>query len=257
MQITFIHAFLGGLLLTAAGCQIDLSKETRNFDGFTGVNNRSDADVVLVTDGSGDGLQAGDVLVTCSGDFMADVTTAVDASGTLIIDFAAEVASVFDCGITVVTDDAVTDVVSDGDGDIICEDPMTNVRTIEVNGNGSVILASVAAAELNILVGGTGEVKIDQVTADQLNIDLRGTGDATLGGEAGRVDLMISGSGSLAAKDLVAGYLNAVLTGTGNAEITVNGIVDAEVDGDSTLDVFGAAEAGVISELDGGLVVFN
>ncbi|MDP2305736.1 MAG: DUF2807 domain-containing protein [Pseudomonadota bacterium] len=258
MQNHLVLAFLGGLLVTTAGCKVnlelELTDETRSVDSFTGVNNRSDADVTLAKPGNG--LEAGDVLVSCAGDFVADVSTVVDANGTLIIDFAAEVASIFDCTITVVTED-VTEVITDGDGDIVCEDPLVGVQTIQVNGNGSVVFASVEVGELNILVGGTGAVTIDEVTVDQLNIELRGTGDATLGGTAGRVDLLISGSGSLAAKPLVAGYLNAALNGTGNAEITVNGIVDAAVDGDSTLDVYGAAEAGTISELDGGTVVFH
>lgn len=262
MEANRIHLLLGVLLLAVGGCNVDLgdkiggSEETRNLSGFTGVNNKSDADVELKTDGSGDGLDAGDVLVSCSGDLVATVATSVNADGYLIIDFAAEVASVLDCSITVVTED-VTDVVADGDGDIICHDPMTGVRTIEVNGNGSVVLASVEADELNILVTGNGSVEIDQVTVDQLNIDLRGTGDASLAGAAGRVDLLISGSGDLAAKDLVAGYLHALLNGTGSAAITVDGIVDAEVIGDATLDVYGAAETGDVVETDGGLVNFN
>ncbi len=260
MQTQFVHAFLGGLLLStlSLGCNVDLAvdltEETRNHAGFTGVNNRSDADVELAK--SGDGREAGDVLVACSGDFVADVSTVVDADGTLIIDFAAEVASIFDCRITVVTDE-VTNVISDGDGDIICEDPLMGVQTIEVRGNGSINLASVEVGELNIIVGGTGEVNIEQVTVDQLNIDLKGTGDAKLAGTAGRVDLLISGSGSLVAKDLVAGYLSAMMTGTGNAVITVNGVVDAEVQGDSTLEVYGTAEAGQIVETDGGTVMFH
>jgi len=230
--------------------------EVREMGSFTSVTNKSDADVILEEDQSGDDLDPGDAQVTCNGVVLADLHTSVDSSGSLIIESAAEVATVLGCEVHVVTE-GITEVVDDGEGDIICKDPMPDVRLIKVNGNGSVDLKSVTADQLNISVAGNGALTIDQVQVDGLHVDLQGAGDATLGGEATTASLSISGNGDFRAKDLtVSDTFDATLTGTGNGEITVLGTVNAEVHGDASLEVYGGAEPGNIAEVDGGEVIF-
>ena len=223
---------------------------------FTGVTNRSDADVELAGDDVGDDLEAGDVTILCEGGLVADVELSVDGDGYLIIDMAAEIASVLGCKIRVIAD-GVADVVDEGDGDIVCDDPLLDVRSVTVGGNGSVTLASVTADELNILVTGNGALTIAAVAVDQLNIDLRGAGDATLAGDTVNAYFESVGNGDLRAKELtVSDTLDAMLSGTGNGVITVLGIVNAEVHGDASLEVYGGAEPGQIEEVDGGEVIF-
>lgn len=223
---------------------------------FTGVTNRSDADVEIAGDEDGDNLEPGDVTILCEGGFVADVDLSVDSDGYLIIEMAADIASVLGCQIRVITD-SVVDVVDEGDGDIVCEDPLVDVRSVTVGGNGSVTLASVTADELNILVTGNGAVTIGALTVTQLNIDLRGAGDATLAGDAVNADFLSGGNGDLRAKELtVSDTLDAMLNGTGNGVITVLGTVNAEVHGDASLEVYGGAEPGQIEEVDGGEVIF-
>lgn len=234
----------------------DSQQEMREVGAYQRVTNRGDAQVEMVGDESGDGLSPGDVLVVCEGGLVADVETTLDSSGGLVIEMAGEVASILGCQVKVVVE-GVEEVVNEGDGDVVCEGTMPDVRTLTVSGNGSVDLATVEADELTILVTGNGAISIANVQVQMLNIDLRGAGDATLAGNTVDADLQISGNGDLRAKDLtVAETLTAVLNGTGNAVITVLGTVNAEVQGDATLEVYGGALPGILSEVDGGEVIF-
>lgn len=264
MKISIVTPAL--LLMIGVGCNIDIaedvldgeeSDEVRQLGGFTTVINRSDADVVLVEDGSGDGLSAGDVLVVCEGGIVANVDTSVDGEGNLVIQFAAEVATILGCEVRVVTE-GIVEVVDEGDGDIVCEDTLRDVRNIVVRGNGSVDLASVEADELDILVEGNGALDIGHVSVDTLRIDLRGAGDATLAGDAVFATLNIAGNGDLRAQELtVSDTLDALLNGTGNGVITVLGTVNAEVHGDASLEIYGGAQPGDVLEVDGGEVIFH
>lgn len=228
--------------------------EVRSVGNFVNVTNLSDADVVLVR--PGDGRDAGDVTVICDNGFGADVDTWVDGDGTLLVDLAADVASVLGCEVHVVTD-GLEEVVDEGDGDIVSEEPMPEVRHIEVKGNGSIHLATVEADELYLVVAGNGSLGIDDVAVDMLHVDLGGNGDIGLGGDAQDAHLEIGGNGDFKAKALtVAETLDALLDGAGSGVVTVLGTVNAEVHGNVSLEIYGGAEPGDVVESDGGKVIF-
>jgi len=224
---------LAGGLLALAGCVESydgngvLAEETRVATGFDRVSVRGALDVEL---------EQGDfaVGVRIDQNLLARVTTRVDGRSLLIR---------FEGGNL---------------GDHL---PGPNVSVslplltdVELNGSGRLVATGFEAEDpASVELSGSGDVSWSGST-DALDVVLNGSGNLTVIGEATRADYYLAGSGTLDARELTAEGANIELEGAGSIQATVDGRVDASVNGSGTIELFGDVTRGTWTETEEGSI---
>jgi Putative auto-transporter adhesin, head GIN domain len=102
------------------------------------------------------------------------------------------------------------------------------------------------AAELS---GGSGLA--GQINSKNMNLDDSGGGTITLSGSAGALRLTGSGGTRFELKNLPAASANITLSGGSTAVVTVNGRIDASLDGGSEVTYHGNAKPGSVNTSGG------
>ena len=104
-----------------------------------------------------------------------------------------------------------------------------------------------------VQLGGTGEVYWTGSTPE-LTATLNGGGEMFLSGSADRADYYVSGAGRLDARELTAQAADVEISGSGNVQATVDGRVDARIEGTGSIVLQGDVDEGQWDEGDGSIV---
>jgi hypothetical protein len=124
------------------------------------------------------------------------------------------------------------------------------LEDLELNGSGRVTALDFDEDDaVSVELAGAGELEWSGETP-ALDAVLNGSGTLTLAGSATRVDYLVAGSGTLEATELRARGATITVRGSGNVTATVDGRVDATVEGSGGIELFGDVTEGdwVVSE---------
>jgi hypothetical protein len=122
----------------------------------------------------------------------------------------------------------------------------------ELNGSGSLVAEGFEDSELvSVELAGSGVLSWSG-EATSLDAVLNGSGTLELEGTATDVELYLAGSGDLDALALDTRRAAIELRGTGNITASVDGRVDASVEGSGTIELYGNVVRGVWEESGGG-----
>jgi hypothetical protein len=126
-----------------------------------------------------------------------------------------------------------------------------------LRGSGALRATGFDEAEPVILeLNGSGELSFEG-RAPALGATLGGSGNVILEGRTERLELSLSGSGDIAARALPAQSAALSLDGSGSIAATVDGRVDAALDGSGRIDLYGTVTEGAFSEEGGGAIVVH
>ncbi len=122
---------------------------------------------------------------------------------------------------------------------------MPALRDVELNGSGRIAAGEFDEDEaVSVELSGAGEVSWSG-DAPSLDALLNGNGELTLSGSATTVTYHLVGAGTLDAKALTARGAGIEVQGSGKVTATVDGRVDATVEGTGTIDLLGNVIQGV------------
>lgn len=125
---------------------------------------------------------------------------------------------------------------------------------VELNGSGRLVASGFEGEEpASVELSGSGELSWSGST-DALDVVLNGSGTLSLTGEAERADYYLAGAGTLDARELTAEAANIELEGPGSVQATVDGRVDASVNGSGTIELFGDVTRGTWTETEEGSI---
>jgi putative autotransporter adhesin-like protein len=131
---------------------------------------------------------------------------------------------------------------------------MPVLTDVELNGSGRLTARGFDGEEpANVELSGSGEVNWSG-SSDSLDVVLNGSGDLTVTGEATRAHYFLAGSGTLDARELTAAGANIELEGSGSIQATVNGRVDARIEGSGTIELLGNVTRGDWSQTEEGAI---
>lgn len=121
---------------------------------------------------------------------------------------------------------------------------MPALRDAETAGPGGVSAEGfVSEGPVSLELTGSGRLRWSG-SAGALDAVLAGSGELAIEGSAESAVLLLRGSGALDARDLTASGARIEVDGSGNVSATVNGSVDARVEGSGTVDLYGRVIAG-------------
>jgi hypothetical protein len=186
--------------------------DTREVSSFSGVENRSSANVYIRVDPT---ITSGEVRLTLSGDenLIEDVDTWVEG-GWLYVDTDHHLWPHFELKVDA-TVPALEDATNEGSGDI------------EVTGmNGEY-------AGLALL--GSGDLRASGDLTN-VSVDSSGSGNAYLSGTTDRIDVMSSGSGDVHGLGMQARLADVHASGSGKVEVCVTGRLEAYVSGSGDIE---------------------
>jgi putative autotransporter adhesin-like protein len=124
----------------------------------------------------------------------------------------------------------------------------------ELNGSGLLVAEGFADSEfVSVELAGSGELSWSG-DATSLDAVLNGSGTLKLEGTVPDVELYLAGSGELDALALDARRASIELHGSGNVVASVDGRVDATVEGSGNIELYGNVVQGVWEESGGGSV---
>jgi hypothetical protein len=127
---------------------------------------------------------------------------------------------------------------------------MPELRSLEFSGKGSVTATDFSESDnVALRISGAGELRWSG-DAPGVLAELNGSGALTLGGTASRVTYLLNGAGTLDATGLRARSAGIELRGSGSVSATVDGVVDARVEGSGTIELLG-------NVIEGNWVVLN
>src|SRR5690606_24172039 len=128
---------------------------------------------------------------------------------------------------------------------------MPSLRDAESAGSGSLIADGFESeGPVSLELTGSGRLSWSGRAGD-LDAVLAGSGGLTIEGSADDTVLSLRGSGTLDARELTASGARIELDGSGSVSATVNGRVDARVDGSGDVDLYGRVLEGDFESPDG------
>jgi Putative auto-transporter adhesin, head GIN domain len=131
---------------------------------------------------------------------------------------------------------------------------MPSLLGLELSGSGRVTASEFDENEnVSLRLSGSGELRWSG-DAPGVAAELNGSGELTLAGEASGVDYVVTGAGALEATALRARSANIEVYGPGSVSATVDGVVDARVEGSGTIELAGNVIEGNWVVLDDGNV---
>ena len=128
------------------------------------------------------------------------------------------------------------------------------LRDMELNGSGHLAAPNFEEEEsMSVELSGSGDVSWSG-TSSALDAVLNGSGALSLAGSARSLALHLAGSGELDASALTARGASIELDGSGSISATVDGRVDARVDGSGSVELSGNVIKGTWEASGGGVV---
>lgn len=121
---------------------------------------------------------------------------------------------------------------------------LPRLSDVELNGSGRLVASGFEGEEpASVELSGSGELTWSGST-DALDVVLNGSGNLTVTGEAERAEYYLAGAGTLDARELTAEAANIEVEGAGSIQATVDGRVDASVNGSGTIELYGDVTRG-------------
>lgn len=131
---------------------------------------------------------------------------------------------------------------------------MPSLLGLELSGSGRVTALDFSErADVSLRLSGAGELRWSG-DAPGVAAELNGSGELTLAGSASRVSYRVAGAGALEAAGLRARSASIEVAGPGSVSATVDGVVDARVEGSGTIELLGSVIEGNWLVLDDGSV---
>jgi len=116
---------------------------------------------------------------------------------------------------------------------------------ITVSGASSVELVKIVAGDIIFGVSGSSKVTGD-IEAKNMELEVSGASTVQLKGSAGSIAADVSGASHLKLEDLKVENADVVLSGASNGTINLNGRLDADLSGASTLEYIGDPALGIM-----------
>jgi hypothetical protein len=131
---------------------------------------------------------------------------------------------------------------------------MPRLDSIGNDGSGDVFAAWFEHDDdVHLQLSGSGDLAFEG-SVPRITADVAGSGDLHLSGNTEFAELTIEGSGDINANDLVAAGAEVNIEGSGNLRVTVDGPVDARIDGSGDVDLSGAVQRGRFHESGSGSI---
>ena len=125
---------------------------------------------------------------------------------------------------------------------------------VELNGSGRLVASGFEGEEpASVELSGSGELSWSG-SSDALDVVLNGSGNLTVAGEAENAEYYLAGAGTLDARELTAQAASIEVEGVGSVQATVDGRVDASVNGSGTIELYGDVTRGTWTETQEGSI---
>jgi len=116
---------------------------------------------------------------------------------------------------------------------------------VTASGASTVELVKISAGDVNFDVSGAGKVTGD-IEAKNMELEVSGASTVQLEGSAGSIAADVSGASHLKLEDLKVENANVILSGVSDGTINLDGSLDAELSGASTLEYIGEPALGIM-----------
>ena len=126
----------------------------------------------------------------------------------------------------------------------------TDDLDITVSGASSMELVKISAGDVIFDVSGAGKVTGD-IEAKNMELEVSGASTLQLKGSADSIATDVSGASHLRLADLKTGNANLILSGASNRTVNLDGRLNAELSGASTLEYIGEPTLGIM-DITGG-----
>ena len=199
--------------------------QTRTIGAFSGVDLRSDADVVI---SQGDRPE---VKVEAQQNILDVLKTAVHGE-TLRIEY--DHVNVVDHEPVKVylTTPTLSEVSLSGTGSVTSDVSWrADAFRADISGSGDVGLRVTGAKDLRAEISGSGNLDLQTLGVNDLHMGISGSGGVRLAGEAASVKLDISGSGHVRAYDLTARDVRVHISGSGSAAVNAADRLTGDISG--------------------------
>lgn len=200
-----------GPWLTKSDLSKDVTTESRDIDGFTGVSVSGSADITVTQ------AETFSVEVTADSSLQEHIDTKV-TDATLHIDQNYSIV-----GASPVVSVSIT---------------MPRLASLSLSGSADATVSGLRGEALDLESSGSSDVRIDG-DVSSLTIAISGSGDVTLHGTAHSVDVSTSGSGTVAGSGLTASTAKASVSGSGDISLRVTDALDARVSGSGNVEYYG------------------
>jgi hypothetical protein len=232
------------------------SKEVRNVDKFTKIENSSSGNVYL-KQGSPQKIE-----IDASKEILANVVTEV-SGGKLKIGMKNHHSSwgwsdEEKCNIYI-TVEHIDAIDMHGSGNLIAQTPLTGATIdFSLSGSGELEAEVALTGDLNLDISGSGDVKLkgksqniksdisgsgdadlSLMVANQADFEISGSGEIKASGMAPVMMASISGSGSLEARNFVTDKSKVRVSGSGDAAVNVKNDLDAKSSGSGEISYKG------------------
>jgi len=128
---------------------------------------------------------------------------------------------------------------------IVADFNSTENLDVTASGASTVELVKIAAGDVIFEVSGAGKVTGD-IEAKNMELEVSGASTVQLKGSAGSIAADVSGASHLKLEDLKVENADVVLSGASNGTINLNGRLDADLSGASTLEYIGDPALGIM-----------
>ncbi|WAS93160.1 head GIN domain-containing protein [Nannocystis punicea] len=132
-----------------------------------------------------------------------------------------------------------------------------HLRALSNTGSGEARTIGAATELTDIRQTGSGSITVDELTVAHADVRSTGSGSIQLAGTIEDVAFVNTGSGGIHARDLVAETAQVRSTGSGGVELHATELVDAELTGSGTVDVWGSPADRHAHKTGSGEVVFH
>ena len=129
---------------------------------------------------------------------------------------------------------------------IVADFSSTENLGVTASGASSVELVKISAGDVIFDVSGAGKVTGD-IEAINIELEVSGASTVQLKGSAGSIAADVSGASNLKLSDLKVENANVILSGASNGTINLDGSLDAELSGASTLEYIGEPALGIMN----------
>ena len=207
----------------------NVTKEKREIDDFTHIENHDVIDVTLTEAGN-------DLEVKADSNLLPHIKTEVN-----------------NATLTLATTESIGDYSS-----LHVSVPVKNLESLTNNGTGDIDSEiTIEAKDFEIEANGTGDTELT-VQCDSLSYDGLGTGDGKLKGEAKGMHVELTGTGDLDARELETHKVRTNLTGTGDCYIHVRdklwvkslGTGDVQYKGDPRIQEVSSTGTGDVEKIN-------
>jgi hypothetical protein len=194
----------------------DLTIESRNVSGFSGVQIDGAGELVIIQgDSESLEIQAEDNII--------DKLTSEVRNGTLVLGYRENFLRN-----TIIPTERITYTLT-----------VIDLSEVTINGAADMEIDSLETDALALNINGAGQVSINQLMADNLTVHISGTATIEIAGQVAQQSITIDGAGNFEAGDLATSSTTVDINGLGNATVWATETLDISIDGGGNLRYYG------------------